>query len=283
MVKTNQQKIVRCACYTRKSHEVDVDQNFNSLEAQREACENYIASQKSNGWICLPQHYDDGGYSGGNLNRPALERLKADIEAGQVDMIVIYKIDRLTRCLADLSDLQEFFDAHDVSFSSVTQEINTSTSAGRMMLNILMTFAQYEREIIADRVRDRVVAAKKKGMHCGGYPVLGYDVNPVTHKLEINEKEAEIVRFVFDKYNECGSAKEVAAELEIRGCRGKVWTTRKGVKHDGQHINNMMIYRMLKSPLYIGRVPHKKTSYPGEHCSRLPDWSIAVIAAVRSP
>ena len=265
MVKTNQQKIVRCACYTRKSHEVDVDQNFNSLEAQREACENYIASQKSNGWMCLPQHYDDGGYSGGNLNRPALERLKADIEAGQVDMIVIYKIDRLTRCLADLSDLQEFFDAHDVSFSSVTQEINTSTSAGRMMLNILMTFAQYEREIIADRVRDRVVAAKKKGMHCGGYPVLGYDVNPVTHKLEINEKEAEIVRFVFDKYNECGSAKEVAAELEIRGCRGKVWTTRKGVKHDGQHINNMMIYRMLKSPLYIGRVPHKKTSYPGEH------------------
>ena len=240
MVKTNQQKIVRCACYTRKSHEVDVDQNFNSLEAQREACENYIASQKSNGWICLPQHYDDGGYSGGNLNRPALERLKADIEAGQVDMIVIYKIDRLTRCLADLSDLQEFFDAHDVSFSSVTQEINTSTSAGRMMLNILMTFAQYEREIIADRVRDRVVAAKKKGMHCGGYPVLGYDVNPVTHKLEINEKEAEIVRFVFDKYNECGSAKEVAAELEIRGCRGKVWTTRKGVKHDGQHINNMI-------------------------------------------
>ena len=236
MVKTNQQKIVRCACYTRKSHEVDVDQNFNSLEAQREACENYIASQKSNGWICLPQHYDDGGYSGGNLNRPALERLKADIEAGQVDMIVIYKIDRLTRCLADLSDLQEFFDAHDVSFSSVTQEINTSTSAGRMMLNILMTFAQYEREIIADRVRDRVAAAKKKGMHCGGYPVLGYDVNPVTHKLEINEKEAEIVRFVFDKYNECGSAKEVAAELEIRGCRGKVWTTRKGVKHDGQHI-----------------------------------------------
>ena len=132
------------------------------------------------------------------------------------------------------------------------------------MLNILMTFAQYEREIIADRVRDRVAAAKKKGMHCGGYPVLGYDVNPVTHKLEINEKEAEIVRFVFDKYNECGSAKEVAAELEIRGCRGKVWTTRKGVKHDGQHINNMMIYRMLKSPLYIGRVPHKKTSYPGE-------------------
>ena len=173
MVKTNQQKIVRCACYTRKSHEVDVDQNFNSLEAQREACENYIASQKSNGWICLPQHYDDGGYSGGNLKRPALERLKADIEAGQVDMIVIYKIDRLTRCLADLSDLQEFFDAHDVSFSSVTQEINTSTSAGRMMLNILMTFAQYEREIIADRVRDRVAAAKKKGMHCGGYPVLG--------------------------------------------------------------------------------------------------------------
>jgi len=260
-----QKRTYRCACYTRKSHEIDLEQNFNTLEAQREACENYIASQKANGWLCLPERYDDGGFSGGNMNRPALNRLKEDIEAGKIDIIVIYKIDRLTRCLTDFSDLQEFLDAHDVSFVSVTQEINTSTSAGRMMLNILMTFAQYEREIIAERVRDKVVAAKKKGMHCGGYPVLGYDTDPATRKLVVNEPEAKIVRFVFDQYNACGSAKEVATELELRGCRGKVWKTRNGVQHDGQQINNQMIYRMLKNPLYIGRVPHRDKSYPGEH------------------
>ena len=265
MENTKQKRTYRCACYTRKSHEIDVDQNFNTLEAQREACENYIASQKANGWVCLPERYDDGGFSGGNMNRPALNRLKEDIQAGKIDIIVIYKIDRLTRCLTDFSDLQEFLDAHDVSFVSVTQEINTSTSAGRMMLNILMTFAQYEREIIAERVRDKVAAAKKKGMHCGGYPVLGYDTNPVTRKLVVNEREAEIVRFVFDRYNECGSAKEVSTELELRGCRGKVWRTRNGVQHDGQQINNQMIYRMLKNPLYIGRVPHRDKTYPGEH------------------
>ncbi len=265
MENTKLKRTFRCACYTRKSHEIDSEQNFNTLEAQREACENYIASQKANGWVCLPEHYDDGGFSGGNLNRPALNRLKEDIEAGKIDILVTYKIDRLTRCLTDFSELQEFFDAHDVSFVSVTQEINTSTSAGRMMLNILMTFAQYEREIIAERVRDKVTAAKKKGMHCGGYPVLGYDTDPMTRKLEVNEQEAEIVRFAFKKYNECGSAKEVATELELRGCRGKVWTTRHGVKHDGQAINNQMIYRMLKNPLYAGRVPHRNASYPGEH------------------
>ena len=151
----------RCAIYTRKSHEEGLEQEFNSLDAQRESCENYIASQKGNGWLCLPEHYDDGGFSGGNMNRPALQKLKEDIKAGLIDIIVIYKIDRLTRSLSDFSELQEFFDEHDVSFVSVTQEINTSTSAGRMMLNILMTFAQYEREIIAERVRDKVSAAKK--------------------------------------------------------------------------------------------------------------------------
>ncbi len=265
MEKIKQKRTYRCACYTRKSHEIDLEQNFNTLEAQREACENYIASQKANGWICLPERYDDGGFSGGNMNRPALNRLKEDIEAGKIDIIVIYKIDRLTRCLTDFSDLQDFLDAHDVSFVSVTQEINTSTSAGRMMLNILMTFAQYEREIIAERVRDKVAAAKKKGMHCGGYPVLGYDTDPATRKLVVNEREANIVRFVFDQYNACGSAKEVSTELELRGCRGKIWKTRNGVQHDGQQINNQMIYRMLKNPLYIGRVPHRDKSYPGEH------------------
>ena len=204
---TQLRRTYRCAVYTRKSHEEGLEQEFNSLDAQREAGENYIASQKANGWVCLPERYDDGGFSGGNTNRPALRRLMEDIKAGKIDILVIYKIDRLTRCLTDFSELQEFFDAHGVSFVSVTQEINTSTSAGRMMLNILMTFAQYEREIIAERVRDKVGAAKKRGKNCGGYPVLGYDADPVTKKLIVNEKEAETVRFVFEKYNECGSAK----------------------------------------------------------------------------
>ena len=263
--KTQTLKTCRCAIYTRKSHELDAEQDFNTLDAQREAGENYIASQKANGWICLPEHYDDGGFSGGNTNRPALQRLMKDIRAGRVDIVVVYKLDRLTRSLMDFSDLQEFFDRYGVSFVSVTQEINTSTSAGRMMLNILMTFAQYEREIIAERVRDKVAAAKKRGKHCGGYPVLGYDSDPVSKKLVINPREAETVRFVFKKYLECGSAMEVAAALEQMGCRGKVWTTRNGIRHDGQKINNHMIYRMLKNPLYIGRVPHKGASYPGEH------------------
>ena len=165
-------KTLRCAIYTRKSHELDLEQDFNTLDAQREAGENYIASQKANGWFCMPERYDDGGFSGGNLNRPALQRLQNDIRAGRVDIVVVYKLDRLTRSLMDFSDLQEFFDRHGVSFVSVTQEINTSTSSGRMMLNILMTFAQYEREIIAERVRDKVAAAKKRGKHCGGYPVF---------------------------------------------------------------------------------------------------------------
>lgn len=257
-------KQYRCAIYTRKSHEDGLEQEFNSLDAQREACENYIASQKGNGWICLPESYDDGGFSGGNMNRPALQKLKADIEAGLVDIIVIYKIDRLTRSLNDFSELQEFFDQYDVSFVSITQEINTSTSAGRMMLNILMTFAQYEREIIAERIRDKVAAAKKRGKNCGGFPILGYDTDPTSKRLIVNEKEAETVRFVFQSYLKHGSAKAVSTELELKGFRGKTWTTRKGVKRDGQKVNNQMIYRMLKNHLYIGLVEHKGSFYPGE-------------------
>lgn len=217
----------RCAIYTRKSHEEGLEQEFNSLDAQRESCENYIASQKGNGWLCLPEHYDDGGFSGGNMNRPALQKLKEDIKVGLIDIIVIYKIDRLTRSLSDFSELQEFFDEHDVSFVSVTQEINTSTSAGRMMLNILMTFAQYEREIIAERVRDKVSAAKKRGKNCGGFPILGYDSDPATKKLIINKQEAEIVRFVFKSYLKHGSAKAVSTELELKDFRGKSWIPEK--------------------------------------------------------
>ena len=183
----------RCAVYTRKSHEDGLEQEYNSLDAQRDAAMNYIASQKANGWVCVKESYDDGGWSGGNVNRPALQRLMADIRAGLIDIVVVYKIDRLSRSLTDFAELQTEFDKYGVSFVSVTQEINTSTSSGRMMLNILMTFAQYEREIIAERVRDKVAAAKKRGKHCGGYPVLGYDSDPVTKKLLINPEEAETV------------------------------------------------------------------------------------------
>ena len=177
---------IKCAIYTRKS--VDdgtlLTQDFSSLDAQREACENYISSQKSKGWVCLPERYDDGGYSGGNLNRPALARLKEDIEAGKIDIVVTYKIDRLSRSLVNFAELQTFFEANNTSFVSVTQEVNTSTSSGRMMLNILMTFAQFEREVITERVRDKISASKKRGKFCGGSVVLGYERDPVTKKNE---------------------------------------------------------------------------------------------------
>ncbi len=255
----------RCAIYTRKSHEDGLEQDFNSLDAQREAGENYIASQRANGWVCLANRYDDGGISGGTLERPALKKLIADIREYKIDIVVVYKIDRLSRSLVDFSELQEEFDRYGVSFCAVTQEINTSTSSGRMMLNILMTFAQYEREIITERIRDKVAAAKKRGKHCGGYPVLGYDTDPVQKKLLINAEEAETVKFVFKHYLETGSAREVATQLVLKGHRGKSWTTRRGKVKEGQIVNNQMIYRMLKNPLYIGRVPHKDISYEGEH------------------
>ena len=255
---------MRCAIYCRKSVEDGLEQEFNSLDAQRESGENYIASQKANGWVCLPERYDDGGFSGGNTNRPALQKLIADIKDGKVDMVVVYKIDRLSRSIFDFGELQSVFDEYGVSFCSVTQEINTRTSSGRMMLNILMTFAQFEREILTERVRDKVAAAKKRGKHCGGRPVLGYDSDPVTKKLHINEAEAETVRFVFDEYLRTGSAKDVSTALELQGAKGKVWTTKKGVKYEGQKINDQMIYQMLKNPLYIGQVRHKGNFYKGE-------------------
>ena len=195
--------------------------------------------------------------SSGNTNRPASQQLIADIEEHKIDMVVVYKIDRLSRSIFDFGKLQSVFDEYGVSFCSVTQEINTRTSSGRMMLNILMTFAQFEREILTERVRDKVAAAKKLGKHCGGYPVLGYDSDPITKKLYINENEAKIVKFIFEEYLRTGSANAVAATLQAKGVVGKVWTTKKGVKHEGQHVNNQMIYRMLKNPLYIGRITHK--------------------------
>ena len=261
---TEVKNIKRCAVYTRISIEAS-EHEFNSLDAQRESAENYIKSQKENGWVILPEHYDDDGYSGGNTERPALKRLLADVEAGKIDIILLYKMDRLSRSLLDFMKLTETLEQHNVSFVSVTQDINTSTSSGRMMLNILMTFCQFEREIIADRVRDRVAGKKRRGKHCGGPPVLGYDVDPKNIKLIINPDEAAVVREAFILYTQYGSAKETAHRLNGMGYRTKAWTSRKNVRHGGKRFTIDTVYRLLNNPIYIGKVRHKDQSYPGEH------------------
>lgn len=210
---------VRCAVYTRKSSEEGLEQSFNSLDAQREACEAYIASQKSEGWIVLPQMYDDGGISGGTMDRPALQRLLADVAAGLVDTVVVYKVDRLTRSLGDFAKIVEVFDAANVSFVSVTQSFNTTTSMGRLTLNMLLSFAQFEREVTGERIRDKIAASKAKGMWMGGRPPLGYEVRD--RKLEIVDAEAETVRHIFARYAELGSVLELRDELAAAGITAK--------------------------------------------------------------
>ena len=249
----NGKKIIRCAIYCRKSVEKGLDMEFNSLDAQREAGEAYITSQKANGWVCLPEHYDDGGYSGGNMNRPALQKLLTDCKAGKVDVIVVYKIDRLSRSLFDFADLSRSFEKWNVAFVSVTQEINTNTSAGRMMLNILMTFAQFEREMIAMRVKDKIAATKKKGLWTGGPPPFGYQLND--KRLCVNEKTAPIVQRIFQRYIEIQSPKQIARELNGDGL-----TTNHGRRWDVQ-----MIYRILNNYTYTGVVYYEGHTYPGEH------------------
>jgi len=223
-------RTIRCAVYTRKSSEEGLAQEFNSLDAQREAAEAYIASQKSEGWVCLPERYDDGGFTGGNMERPAVARLLADVEAGQVDCVVVYKVDRLSRSLMDFARLISLFDTHNVSFVSVTQNFDTTSSMGRLTLNILLSFAQFEREIIGERIRDKIAAQRRKGKWTGGIPVLGYDVDRsgASPKLVINAEEAARVRQVFTLYLEKGSLLPVVQELEKRRWRNKAWTTRSG-------------------------------------------------------
>ena len=244
----------RCAIYTRKSVDDGLqEQEFNSLDAQREAGEAYIVSQKGNGWVCLPEHYDDGGFSGGNTERPALKKLLADADAGLVDIIVVYKIDRLSRSICDFAELTKKFDAWGVSFVAVTQEINTATSAGRMMLNILITFAQYEREQIAERVRDKMSASRKKGKWVGGSVAYGYKV--IDKKLVENPDESELVRRIFQRFIDTQSPKLISAELKRDGHR-----TRQGKEWDTSHI-----YRMLNNHTYIGEVKYKEHLCTGEH------------------
>jgi DNA invertase Pin-like site-specific DNA recombinase len=244
---------LRCAIYTRKSSEEGLEQEFNSLHAQREACEAYIASQKSEGWALVRDQYDDGGISGGTLERPGLKQLLADIEDGLVDVVVVYKIDRLSRSLMDFSKLVEVFDRNGVTFVSVTQSFNTTTSMGRLTLNILLSFAQFEREVTAERIRDKVKASRMKGMWMGGYVPLGYDV--VDRKLVVNEQEAAKVRMVFERFVEVGSATVLARELRSDGFRSK----------QGALIDKGYLYRLLNNRVYRGEAVHKGKAYAGEH------------------
>jgi site-specific DNA recombinase len=254
---------VRCAIYTRKSSEEGLEQEFNSLQAQREACEAFIASQRHEGWMCLPKAYDDGGFSGATTDRPALQRLLADITVGRVDTIVVYKIDRLTRSLADFAKIVEVLDARGASFVSVTQQFNTTTSMGRLTLNILLSFAQFEREVIGERIRDKIAASKRKGMWVGGIPPLGYRAQD--GKLLVVESEAEIVRAIFRRYAALGSVRLLRDELEARGINSKSWTTASDRRVGGKPLSRGALYLILQNRLYRGEIVHKGQSHPGEH------------------
>ena len=256
---------VRCAIYTRKSTEEGLDQEFNSLDAQREAAEAYIGSQRHEGWIALSDRYDDGGYSGGTLERPALQRLLRDVEAGRVDCILVYKVDRLSRSLLDFTRIVEVFDRCGVSFAAITQSFNTTTSMGRLTLNILLSFAQFEREIIAERIRDKVAAAKKKGKYCGGTPNLGYDVDREKRRLLVNPEEARLVRHIFKRFTQLRSTTELVRELNNKRMLTKSWVTVKGKEREGGRWDKGHVYRVLNNQIYLGEVTHKGATYPGEH------------------
>jgi site-specific DNA recombinase len=260
---TRRSGTIRCAIYTRKSSEEGLDQEFNSLQAQREACAAFIASQRHEGWVCLATRYDDGGFSGATMDRPALRQLLADIAAGRVDTIVVYKIDRLTRSLADFAKIVEILDARGASFVSVTQQFNTTTSMGRLTLNILLSFAQFEREVIGERIRDKIAASKRKGMWMGGSPPLGYRAQD--GKLLVIECEAEIVRAIFRRYAALGSVRLLKDELDARGIESKSWTTASGRRAGGKPFSRGALYLILQNRLYRGEIVHKGQSHPGEH------------------
>jgi site-specific DNA recombinase len=244
---------LRCAIYTRKSSEEGLDMEFNSLEAQREACEAYVTSQRAEGWVAIRERYDDGGYSGGTLDRPGLTQLLADIEAGLIDVIVVYKIDRLSRSLMDFAKLVEVFDRNGVTFVSVTQAFNTTTSMGRLTLNILLSFAQFEREVIGERIRDKFAASRKRGMWMGGNVPMGYDVKD--RKLVVNEAEAATVRMIFERFAALGSASTLARALQAENIRNK----------RGKRIDKGFLYKMISNRVYLGDAMHKGVAYPGEH------------------
>lgn len=258
---------IRCAIYTRKSSDEGLDQAFNSLDAQHEACAAYIASQRHEGWKLVPDRFDDGGLSGGTLERPALQRLLAEIDAGRIGMVVVYKIDRLTRSLADFGRLVERLDAKGCSFVSVTQAFNTATSMGRLTLNVLLSFAQFEREVTAERIRDKIAASKKKGLWMGGSIPLGYDRHPDPQRRElvVNEIEAEIVRRLFSLYADLGNLRRMEVEAARLGLRPKQGTTRSGTVRGAAPFTRGQLHYLLRNPLYRGRIRHKERDYPGQH------------------
>ena len=258
---------MRCAIYTRKSSEEGLAQEFNSLDAQRESAEAYILSQRHAGWTVLAERYDDGGYTGANLERPALERLLGAIEASQVECVVVYKVDRLSRSLLDFARLMGIFEKRGVNLVSVTQQFNTTASLGRLTLNILLSFAQFEREIIAERTQDKMAAARRKGRWVGGIPVLGYDVTPGGGRLMVNEEEARQVRAIFTLYFEHRVLSPVLDEIQKRGWTTKRWTTRKGRVHLGRAFTNHGLLRLLTNVIYTGKVHYRGQIYPGEHAA----------------
>jgi len=258
----------RCAIYTRKSSEEGLEQDFNSLHAQREACEAFIKSQASEGWKLIKTAYDDGGLSGGTMERPALQRLLADIGEGLIDVVVVYKVDRLTRSLADFAKMVELFDAHGVSFVAVTQQFNTTTSMGRLTLNVLLSFAQFEREVTGERIRDKIAASKRKGMWMGGVPPLGYDVRE--RRLVINPAEAGTVRHIYERYLKLGCVRQLSKELEKRGIVSKVRVSKQGIKSGGCRFSRGALYELLANLIYIGEIRHKQERHPGQHEAILP-------------
>ena len=261
--------VLRCAIYTRKSTEDGLEQEFNSLDAQREACAAYIQSQRHEGWVMVPEHYDDGGFSGGNMDRPGLKQLLAEVNAGKVDVIVVYKVDRLTRALSDFAKIVDVLDAKGASFVSITQAFNTTTSMGRLTLNVLLSFAQFEREVTGERIRDKIEASKKKGIWMGGTVPLGYDVHE--RRLIVNSAEAEMVRHIFARYLELGSVRDVVTILGQEGWRTKIQIRASGPHRGGVEFGRGGILHLLSNRIYRGAIVHKGVSYPGEHEAIVPE------------
>jgi site-specific DNA recombinase len=261
-------KVRRCAVYARKSSEEGLDQTFNSLDAQREAGEAYIRSQAHEGWKLVKTAYDDGGFSGGTLERPSLQRLLADVGRGLIDVIVVYKIDRLTRSLTDFARIVETLDRQGASFVSITQQFNTTTSMGRLTLNVLLSFAQFEREVTGERIRDKIAASKRKGMWMGGNLPLGYDVKD--RQLVVNEAEAETVRYLFRRYVELGAVAALQTDLKQHGIVSKVWTSSSGKRRGGLGYSRGALYYLLRNTIYVGRITHRGASYAGQHSGIVP-------------
>ncbi|MDP3787073.1 MAG: recombinase family protein [Candidatus Omnitrophota bacterium] len=279
-IEPKEKKIINCAIYTRKSVSDGLERDFTTLDAQRESCESYIASQKNEGWICLPEEYDDGGFTGANTDRPALQRLMTDIKTNKVNCVVVYKVDRLSRSLLNFAELLSVFEEHGVTFVSITQHFNTQNSMGRLTLNILLSFAQFEREIISERTRDKMGAAKRKGKWIGGRPPLGYNIDKDKHKLVVNQKEAEIVRKIFDSYIEKRSILSVTMIMNELGCTTKQHTSETGKKFGGIQFRSNGMQQILRKPLYTGKVLYHGEIYPGEHEAIITDETFQKVQSI---